>query len=163
MAQHGWNKPSPRRGFTVVEASREFAEAPVVTAVHDSAQGIHLFRTSLDEAISRSTDLVVLDYGTTSLRDELENESTEMDPRARSDMRALWTNPHVRVDRLDPVEASLERTVSYCESVKASLLIIGAAHMISSPVEMDLADRMFRGEFDVLVVTNHPTEDPRQC
>jgi hypothetical protein len=85
-----------------------------------------------------------------------------MDPRARSDMRALWTNPHVRVERLDPVEASLERTVSYCESVKASLLIIGAAHMSGSPLEKDLATRIFHGEFDVLVVTDHPTKDPRR-
>jgi hypothetical protein len=162
MVQHGWKaKPSPRRGFTVVEASRELAEAPVVMAVHDSTQGIHLFRAALDEAISRSTDLVVLDYGATSLHDEIEDESREIDPRARSDMRALWTNPHVRVERLDPVEASLERTVSYCESNEASMLIIGAAEMSRSPLEKDLAKRMFHGEFDVLVVTDHLTEDPR--
>jgi hypothetical protein len=162
MAQNGWKaRPSPRRGFTVVEASRELAEAPVVTAVHDSAQGVHLFRTALDEAISRSTDLVVLDYGATSLRDELEDESTEVDPRARSDMRALWANPHVQVVRVEPVEASLERTVAYCESIKASLLIIGAAHMSEGPPEMELANRIFHGDFDVLVVTDHPREDPR--
>lgn len=134
----------------------------MVTAVHDSAQGLHLFRTALDEAISRSTDLVVLDYGVTSLRDELDDESTEMDPRVRSDMRVLWANPHVQVLRVDPGEASLERTVSYCESVKASLLIIGAAHMSESPLDMELANRIFHGDFDVLVVTEHPNEGPRQ-
>lgn len=160
LAQHGWkSKPSPRRGFTVVEASRELAESPVVVAVHDPARALRLFRSALDEAMSRSRDLVVLDYGSTSLRDELGDESKDVDPRERSAMRALWTNPHVNVVRVEPVEANLEKSVSYCESIKASLLIVGADHIGSAAIEAKLADRIFNGDFDLLVVTDHPSED----
>ena len=160
LAQHGWkSKPSPRRGFTVVEASRELAESPIVVAVHHPARALRLFRSALDEAMSRSRDLVVLDYGSTSLRDQLGDESKDVDPRERSAMRALWTNPHVKVVRVEPVEANLEMSVSYCESNKASLLIIGADHIGSATIEGMLADRIFNGDFDLLVVTDHPSED----
>lgn len=160
VTQHGWkSKPSPRRGFTLVEASRELKESPVVVAVHDSVQALRLFRSALDEAMSRSRDLIVLDYGSTSLRDELRDESKKVDPRERSAMRALWTNPHVRVVRVEPAEAGLEKAVTYCEAVEASLLIIGAEHMSTTGINAALADRIFNGDFDVLVVTDHPTAD----
>jgi hypothetical protein len=160
LAQHGWkSKPSPRRGFTVVEASRELKQSPVVVAVHDSSQALLLFRSALDEAMSRSRDLVVLDYGSVSLREELEDDSGEVDPRERSAMRALWTNPHVQVERIEPGESDLEKTVTYCESVRASLLIIGAHHISGTAIDVGLASRIFDGEFDVLVITDHSTED----
>jgi hypothetical protein len=160
LAQGGWkSKPSPRRGFTVVEASRELKESPVVVAVHDSAQALRLFRSALDEAMSRSSDLVVLDYGITSLRDELQGDSKEIEPKETSAMRALWTNPHVHVVRVDPADANLETSVSYCESVGASLLIIGADHISATDLDAGLARRIFNGDFDVLVITDHPTED----
>jgi hypothetical protein len=156
LAQHGWkSKPSPRRGFTVVEASRELKESPVVVAVHDSTQALRLFRSALDEAMSRSRDLIVIDYGMTSLREELSDDSVEVDSGERSAMRALWANPHVRVVRVEPVDAELDKTISYCESVRASLLIIGADQV--STIDRELADRIFKGDFDVLVVTDHPT------
>lgn len=158
LTQHGWkSKPSPRRGFTIVEASREPAESPVVVALHDSSQALRLFRSALDESMSRSRDLVVLDYGTTPLRHELSDETKGVDPRERSAMRALSTNPHVKVVRVEPYQASLERTVSHCEDIKSSLLIIGADHLGSSAIDADLARRIFTGDFDVLVVTDHPT------
>jgi len=158
LAQHGWkSKPSPRRGFTIVEASRELKESPAVVAVHDSTHGLQLFRSALDEAMSRSCDLVVLDYGATSLRDELGDDSREIDPGERSAMRALWTSPHVRVIRSEPTAADLENTISYCETVKASLLIIAADQI--STINPDLSDRVFKGACDVLVITDHPTAD----
>lgn len=158
LAEHGWkSKPSPRRGFTVVEASREMKESPVVVAVHDSRHGLRLFRSAVDVAMSRSCDLVVLDYGATSLQDALGDNSNEIDPRERSAMRALWTNPHVQVTRIEPTAADLEKTISYCETLKASLLIIAADQV--SAIDPDLSDRIFNGDFDVLVVTDHPTAD----
>lgn len=160
LAQHGWkSSPSPRRGFTVVEASRELSSSPVVVAVHDSLQALRLFRSALDEAMSRTLDLIVLDYGATSLRDELRSEAGDVDDRERSAMRALWTNPHVRVVRVEPAESDLERTVSFCESIKASMLILGAAHVGSASIDAELSNRIFNGDFDVLVVTDHPTRD----
>ena len=160
LAQHGWkSKPSPRRGFTLVEASRELSQSPIVLAVHDSAQALRLFRSAVDEAMSRLCDLVVLDYGSTSLREELASDSKEVDSRETSAMRALWTNPHVDVVRVDPTQAHLEGTISYCESVKASLLIIGADHISPSGMGAEFADRIFNGDFDVLVITDHPSGD----
>lgn len=160
LAQHGWkSKTSPRRGFTVVEASRELKESPVVAAVHDSSQALRLFRSALDEAMSRSADLLVLDYGGRSLRDELNVDSKKVDPTETRAMRALWTNPHVHVVRVEPADADLNKTVSYCESVGASLLIIGADHISATDLNAGLAHRIFRGDFDVLVVTDHPKED----
>lgn len=158
LAQHGWkSNPSPRRGFTVVEASRERKGSLVVVAVHDSTHGLRLFRSALDEAMGRSCDLVVLDYGVTSLRDELGDDSGEIDPGERSALRALWTSPHVRVIRIEPTAADLENTISYCETVEASLLIIAADQI--STISPDLSDRVFKGAFDVLVITDHPAAD----
>jgi hypothetical protein len=160
LAQGGWkSKPSPRRGFTVVEASRDPRELPVVAAVHDSARALRLFRSALDEAMSRSSDLVVLDYGVRSLRDELEGGSKEVDPRETSALRALWTNPHVHVLRIESAEANLEGTVSYCESVGASLLIIAADHINATDLDARLTQRIFNGDFDVLVITDHSGGD----
>lgn len=160
MAQHGWKvRPSPRRGFTVVEASRE-PESPVVTTVYDRPQGLRLFRTALDEAMSRSCDLVVLDCGRRSLREELEDTS-DFETREMSDMRALLINPHVRVLRVEPHEADLENTVAYCELVKATLLIISAEQMSGRALDAALTNRIFHGDFDVLVVTDNPTEERR--
>jgi len=160
LAQRGWkSKPSPRRGFTVVAASRGLKGSPVVAAVHDSAQALRLFNSALDEAMSRVCDLVVLDYGNTSLRDEIEGGATGIQPKEANAMRALWTNPHLRVVRVEPADAQLEKTVSYCESVEASLLIIGADHISSAGIDAALADRIFNSNFDVLIITDHPTRD----
>jgi hypothetical protein len=160
LAQHGWkSKPSPRRGFTIVEASRELRQSPIVLAVHDSTQALRLFRSAVDEAMSRLCDLVVLDYGSTSLREKLASDSKEVDPRETSAMRALWSNPHVDVVRVDPTQAHLEGTISYCESVKASLLIISADHISASDMGSELAKRIFNGDFDVLIITDHPSGD----
>jgi hypothetical protein len=156
VARHGWkSKPSPRRGFTVVEASREPTGCPIVLAVRDSVQAVRLFRMAVEEAMGRHRNLVVLDYGTTSLHDALEDESAEISPRERRTLRALQSNPHVRVIRAQPVDSALERTVAYCESTQACLLIIGAEQIGSASIDARLAQRMFNGNFDVLVVTDH--------
>lgn len=155
VAAHGWkSKPSPRRGFTMVEASRTPTGSPVVVAVHDSTQAVRLFRMAIDEAMGRHRNLVVIDYGAPSLHDAIEDESTSLDPRERKTLRALRANQHVRVIRAQPVEPDLRRTVTYCESTNACLLIVGADHIGSSPIDAGLADRIFNGPFDVLVVAD---------
>lgn len=143
----------------MVEASRQATRSPAVVAVHDSLQALRLFRSALDEAMTRSLDLVVLDFGVTPLQKELENETQEVDPRERSALRALWANPHVRVVDMKTEQVDLEKTVSYCETVTAALLILGADHIGSMSLNPSLADRVFNGDFDVLVVTDHPSLD----
>jgi len=163
LAQGGWKtNPSPRRGFTLIEASRTVPGSPVVAAVHEPAQGFRLFRAAVDEAMSRSLDLVVLEFGAESLRDSLQTGSGEIDDRERNTLRALLANPHVRLIRFEPVESDLERTVSFCESVGASMLVVGAEHISATPIDPALANRIFNGEFDVLVVTDHPAVDRPQ-
>lgn len=160
LAPHGWkSRPSPRRGFTVVEASREVSASPVVVAVHDSLQALRLFRSALDEAMSRSLHLIVLDYGTTPLRDELRAVPGDADERETKAMRALWGNPHVSVIRAEPVDSDIEKTVSFCESAQASMLILGADHIGSAAIDLELSNRIFNADFDVLVVTDHPRRD----
>ncbi len=161
LAHHGWkSKPSPRRGFTLVEARRVEATSPVVVAVHGSIQAIPLFRAAADEAMGRCRHLVVLDYGETSLREELADESNDIDPRERKTVRTLMSNPHVRVIRVDPVEPDIERTVEYCESVKACLLVIGADHIGAKDITPSLAGRIFNADFDVLVLADPGHSDP---
>lgn len=161
LVHHGWkSSPSPRRGFTVISAAKEVSEGPVVVAVHDPLQALRLFRSALDEALFRYRDLVVLDYGI-ALHDELEDESGRADPRERLALRAFAANPHVHVVPVDPDETGLEGTVSYCESTKASLLVLGADHIGETGLEGDLANRIFNGGFDVLVVTR-PAMEPRE-
>lgn len=153
--QHGWkSSPSPRRGFTVVEASRDETSSPVVAAVHDSLQAVRLFRTAAEEAMTRGRHLVVLDYGDSSLHDSLDDPANEVDARERSALRTLLSNPHVRVVRIEPVVTDLERTIAYCESVRACMLVLGADHMGSHELDATLASRIFDAEFDVLVLAD---------
>ena len=159
LAQHGWKaKPSPRRGFTMVDASRDLAESPVVVAVHDSLQVIRLFRSALDEAMGRARDLLVLDYGAAPLRSQLDREG--VDPREQSALRALWSNPHVRVVRVDPGEANITTTVALCESLRASLLILAADHIDPAKLDPGLIRQIFDGAFDVLVLAESSPPDP---
>lgn len=155
LAQHGWkSKPTPRRGFTVVEAKRVANTAPVVVAVDDSLQGVHLFRAAADEAMGRCRHLVVLDYGAASLQEKLVDETNDIDPRERRTLRTLLSNPHVHVIREKSVEADIEETVAYCESAKASLLVIGADHIGDEQITPSLSGRIFNADFDVLVLAN---------
>lgn len=157
VAPHGWKPtPSPRRGFTVVEALREQVSSPVVVGVHDSRHAAHLFRAAADEAMSRHGDLVVLDYGATALQDELDDEAGH-DLRERSALRTLLANPHVQVLRVGAGGSDLERTVAYCESSNACLLVLGADHIGSQNLDATLSTRIFNGAFDVLVLAepNH--------
>lgn len=155
LAQHGWkSRPTPRRGFTVVEAMRVENTSPVVVAVHDTLHAIRLFRTAAEEAMSRCRHLVVLDYGETSLREQLDDETIDIHPRERKTMRTLLSNPHVRVIRANPLEADIEKTVAYCESVEASLLVVGADHIGAEDVTPSLPGRIFNADFDVLVLAD---------
>ena len=157
VARYGWkSKPSPRRGFTVVEATRETTTSPVVVAVHHSPQAAHLFRTAIDEAMGRHRNLVVLDYGRASLHDTLAEETTEIEPRERKTLKALCSNPHVRVVRLEPDESDLEKTVGYCESTEATLLILAADHIGNAAGDVSLTNRLFNGRFDLLIVADEP-------
>lgn len=152
LARHGWKRnPTPRRGFTVVEASREAVGAPVVVALHDADRAVHLFRSAVEESMGRLCDLVVLDFGENSLREQL--VSTSAPTRELNELRAFCANPHVRLIRQHPADASVERTVSYCESIGACLLILGADFASSAAMDTALAGRLFRGAFDLLIVT----------
>lgn len=158
LARHGWKpNPTPRPGFTIVAASRESTAAPVVVVLHDSAQAIHLFRSAVEESMGRLCDLVVLDFGQSSLREELVRPSPPT--RELNTLRAFCTHPHVRLMRQDPAEASVERTVSYCESIGACLLILGADFASSAAMDTALAARLFRGAFDLLIVTGEDSRD----
>lgn len=151
LPQHGWHPtPSPRRGFTLVESLRERSAPPVVVAITETPHALRLFRTAVDEAIGRSLDLLVLDSGATPLSDRM--RSGAVDDRERATLRSLWSNPHVRVIRDDPVDPDLERVLVFCETAGAVLLVLGADHIASSVVDLD---RIFNCDFDVLVVTGH--------
>lgn len=155
LAPHGWkSKPTPRRGFTVVEAMRVENTSPVVVAVHDTLQAIHLFRAAADEAMGRCRHLVILDYGETSLQEKLADDTNVIAPRERRTLRTLLSNPHVRVIRGQPAEAAIEKTIAYCESVKASLLVIGADHIGEKDITASLSERIFNADFDVLVLAD---------
>ncbi len=153
VTQHGWKSdPSPRRGFTMVEASRDVSTPPVVVAIHDSPHALRLFRSAVDEAMSRSLELIVLDYGATSLRDKIGDATGLLDERERSTLRTLWGNSHVRVIREEPRDPDLARTIAYCESISASMLVVSADDLGSAPVD---TERIFNGDFDVLVIAEH--------
>lgn len=155
VRQHGWkSSPSPRRGFTIVAASRDETSSPVVVAVHDALQAVRLFRTAAEEAMTRCRHLLVLDYGDSSLHEALDNPYGDIDARERSTLRTLLSNPHVRVVRIEPVESDLERTIAYCESVRACMLVLGADHIGSHQLDASLASRIFDAEFDVLVLAD---------
>lgn len=160
VARHGWkSQPTPRRGFTIIEALRTEITSPVVVAVHDSLLAIHLFQTAAEEAMSRCRHLVVLDYGERSLQQELADEGNEIDPRKRKSLRTLLSNPHVRVIRIEPAESGLEKTIEYCESVDPCLLVIGADHLGAKDVAPSLGARIFNADFDVLVLAD-PVRQP---
>lgn len=154
LPQHGWRPtPSPRRGFTIIESLREGSVPPVVVAITESPYALRLFRTAVDEAIGRSLDLLVLDSGPVPLSDRMRPGAG--DEREMATLRSLWSNPHVRVIRDDPIDPDLERVLVFCETAGAALLVLGADHIASSVVDLD---RIFNCDFDVLVVTGHTSE-----
>jgi hypothetical protein len=153
LTPHGWkSRLSPRRGFTVLQARVDLSP-PVVLALHDSRQALDLFRSAIEEAKSRSLRLVVLDYGVVPLHDLLWDRSEGSDGRERQALRALWSNPHVRVIRVEATDAGVSYAVDYCESNQASLLIVAADVVAAVASDHELAPRMFNAEFDLLVVT----------
>lgn len=158
LARHGWKlRPSPRRGFTVLEASRDVATAPVVVALHDSDHALQLFRSGIHESMGRACDLVVLDFAELPLREQLQVVSH---PLAEVNaLRAFCSNPHVRLIRQE-LDTSLEHVIAYCESAGASLLILSADYASSSADDPALTRRLFRGWFDVLMITDPPGADP---
>lgn len=156
LSRHGWKlRPSPRRGFTVLEASRDIATAPVVVAIHDSDHALQLFRSGIHESMGRACDLVVLDFAEPSLREQLQAASQPLSEI--NALRAFCSNPHVRVIREE--KTGLERVIAYCESAGASLLILSADYASSSADDSAVSRRLFRGWFDVLMITDPPAGD----
>lgn len=156
LTQHGWkSEPSPRRGFTMVEATRDVSSPPVVVAIHDSPHALRLFRSAVDEAMSRSLELIVLDSGATPLHDKIGDDEL-LDERERSTLRTLSANSHVHVVREEPMDPDLGRTISYCESISATMLVVSADDLGSADVD---TERIFNGDFDVLVITEHSARD----
>ena len=156
LTPHGWkSRLSPRRGFTVLQARIE-RTPPVVLALHDDpAHALSLFRSAVEEARGRHLGLVVLDYGVTPLKDLLWEDSVGVDLRERRALRALWSNPHIRVVRPADLGAGLREAVEYCESHQASLLIVAADVLASVADDPHLGQRLFNAGFDLLVVTEH--------
>lgn len=160
LTPHGWkSRLSPRRGFTVLQARIELSP-PVVLALHDSTQALGLFRSAIEEARGRYLRLVVLDYGVVPLKDLLWQGSADSDPREQRALRALWSNPHVRVIRAEDLSAGLHEAVGYCESQQASLLIVAADVLASVTNDPELGPRILNAEFDLLVVTEHQGSSP---
>lgn len=152
LAPHGWkSRLTPRRGFTVVQAVQE-TQPPVVVALHDSAQSLHLFQAALDEAMSRSIGLVVLDFGPVSLHDQL-TESGDVSPGEHR-LKAMMVNSHVHVIRTETFDSGLESTLSFCESHEATLLIVSADFLADAAADPSLRSRVFSERFDLLVVTD---------
>jgi hypothetical protein len=158
LARHGWKlRPSPRRGFTVLEASRDVATAPVVVALHDSDHALQLFRSGVHESMGRVCELVVLDFAELPLREQL--KATPHPLAEMNALRAFCSNPHVRLIRQE-MDIGLERVIAYCESICASLLILSADYASSSADDTALTRRLFRGWFDVLMITDPPDDEP---
>lgn len=141
----------------MLEASRDSATAPVVVALHDSDHALQLFRSGVYESMGRACDLVVLDFAELSLREQLQAASQPLSEI--NALRAFCSNPHVRVIRQE-LGTGLERVIAYCESAGASLLILSAEYASSSADDPALTRRLFRGWFDVLMITDPPGAEP---
>jgi hypothetical protein len=134
----------------VVAADRETTQSPVVLAIDEPERGASLLRSALDEAMGRTCELVVLDYGENGLQGWLRDRA-EAGDREISGLHTLVCNPHVKIVPVEHETDTLEHAVAYCESVQAGLLVIGAEQLPLTN-EPGLSDRVFSGEFDVLVV-----------
>jgi hypothetical protein len=134
----------------VVAADRETTQSPVVLAIDEPERGSSLLRSALDEAMGRSCELVVLDCGESGLQDWLRDRA-EAGDREISGLHTSVCNPHVKIVPVEPETDALEHAVSYSESVQAGLLVIGT-EQLPPTIERGLSDRIFAGEFDVLVV-----------
>lgn len=138
----------------MVAADHETIQSPVVLATLEPERGSWLFRSAVEEAMGRSCELVVLDYGETGLQGWL-RERAETGDRDNAGLHTLACNPHVKIIPVGLEIDTLEHTVTYCESVQAGLLVIGA-EQLPPTIDRGLSDRVFGGEFDVLVVADKP-------
>ncbi|MGH3650487.1 MAG: hypothetical protein ACRDU9_07220 [Acidimicrobiia bacterium] len=156
LARNGWrSQPSPRRGFTVVEAAHDFSHGPVVVVIDDSPHTFDLFLSAADEAMARSRDLIVLDLGSVSLSDRIADEMSETDSREDSAIRAVLANPHVKVVRVKPANVPLGSVLRYCERLAPSLLVLSALQLDVDTLDAALVHRIFSSGFDVLIMTGH--------
>jgi hypothetical protein len=154
LARNGWrSRPSPRRGFTLVEAAHDFSHGPVVVVIDDSPHSFQLFRSAADEAMARSRDLIVLDLGSVSLSSRIDDELGEAATREHSAIRAVWANPHVKVVRVKPVEVAMGSVLRYCERLAPSLLVLSALQLDLEALDAVLVQRIFGSGFDVLIMT----------
>lgn len=140
----------------MVEASRDVSSPPVVVTIHDSPHALRLFRSAVDEAMARSLELIVLDYGATPLQDRIGDDDELLDERERSTLRTLWANSHVHVVREEPMDPDLGKTLAYCESISATMLVLSAEDLGSAVVD---TERIFNSDFDVLVIAEHSGQD----
>ena len=136
----------------MVAADRETTQSPVVLGIDEPERGSWLLRPALDEAMGRSCELVVLDFAEIGLQGWLRARA-ETGDREVAALHTLASNPHVKIIPLELEADMLEHTVTYCESVRAGLLVIGAEQLAPS-IDRGLSKRIFAGEFDVLVVAD---------
>jgi hypothetical protein len=136
----------------VVAADHEATQSPVVVAISEPSRGSWLLRSALDEAMGRSCELVVLDHSEVGLQGWLRDQADAGD-RDIAGLASMSVNPHVNIIPVGPENDAIEQTVTYCETVQAGLLVMGA-EQLPPTIDRRLSARIFSGGFDVLVVAD---------
>lgn len=118
-----------RRGFTQSLTEESRAAHPVVVGITGSEMSALALRRAADEAAHRSVHLHVITGG--PIEETLE---PTIDVREMHTISSILANPHVTVSIVHT--ATPEDLLSYCETVSASLLVVGC-DTNSDPDELD--------------------------
>lgn len=114
-------EPSPRRGFTMVGETPIAAAGPVVVQVDDSAGSVRALMAAAEQAMARSTELIVV---TPLLGGVDETLMATLDDRALSSVQAILKSPRVTFHLVEESHLGFEGITDHCIERKACLLVL---------------------------------------
>lgn len=142
----------------MVGETHTVAAGPVVVQVDDSAGSVRALMSAAEQAMARSTELIVV----TSLLAGVDEALTDtLDDRALSSVQAILKSPRVTVHLLEESPLGFEGITNHCVERKACLLVLTrsmAERLVTArgPLAEIMATRC-----DLLIVSD-VHEDPGQ-
>ncbi len=138
---------SPRPGFTRV-GGVPTGIGPVVVHVDGTAESLFALRAAAAQAMTRGTDIVVVD-GTGLVGSDPEAAFAEMDDRERAVAAGIIRNHHVMV-----LEApSSDPTVEFYLELSTSLLVLAVDEVAALADQPERMSDLLEAPFDLMLLT----------
>ena len=138
---------SARPGFTAI-GGMPSQVGPVVVHIDGSDESLDALRSAADQAMTRSSGIIVLD-GTGVAAESPAEAFSEVEPRRQELAAAILRNDHVEV-RGDAPDPSVELYLG----LGASLVIFGAGEVAALAERLDLLAALMAAPFDLMLLAD---------